>query len=193
VSADVEAWRTGSNNRGWVLVPDPAGTDGWVFASSEASTDVTLRPALEIAYTLPATPFQVWGAESGLSGAAANPLADGDGDGFGNVVEFAFNLNPAASDPPLTAGSGAAGLPIVRSLGAGATRRLQLEFIRRKAAAGSGLTYEAQFGGDLVGWVTAVTPDSVTSIDATWERVLISDPVAGAAQRFARVRVSLQP
>jgi hypothetical protein len=36
-------------------------------------------------------------------------------------------------------------------------------------------------------------PDSVTSVDATWERVVITDPVEGAAERFARVKVTLTP
>ena len=57
----------------------------------------------------------------------------------------------------------------------------------------SGATYEAQFGGDLAGWILATVADSVSSIDATWERVRISDPVAGSVQRFGRVRVTLQP
>ena len=102
-------------------------------------------------------------------------------------------MNPAFSDPPLVAGSGTAGLPIAQSIGVGAAQRLQLEFIRRKTATGSGVTYEAQFGSDLAGWIAAITPDSVTSIDATWERVRISDPIAGAVQRFGRVRITLQP
>ncbi len=74
-----------------------------------------------------------------------------------------------------------------------ASQRLQLEFIRRKAATASRLIYEAQFSDDLVTWVTAFIADGATSIDATWERVLISDPVAGGARRFGRVRVTLQP
>ena len=194
VSADIEAWRTGAANHGWLLNPDTAGgTDGWIFKSSETTSDVTLRPTIEIAYTLPETPFQIWAAENALAGALGGPTADGDHDGFENALEFAFNMNPAAADPPLAAGIGTAGLPIARSIGIGAAHRLQLEFIRRKAATGSGATYEAQFGSDLAGWITAPTPDIVTSIDATWERVLISDPVAGAAQRFARVKVTLAP
>ena len=193
VSADVEAWRTGAANRGWVLNPDSGGTDGWLFKSAETTSDITIRPTLEIAYTLPTTPFQIWVAENALAGAQGGATADGDFDGSQNSVEFAFNMNPAFSDPPLVAGSGTAGLPIAQSVGVGAAQRLQLEFIRRKTATGSGVTYEAQFGSDLAGWITAATADSVTSIDATWERVRISDPIAGAAQRFGRVRVTLQP
>ena len=72
-------------------------------------------------------------------------------------------------------------------------QRLQVEFIRRNAATGSGASYEAQFGPDLLSFTTAPTPDSVASIDATWERVIVSDPVASATQRFARVKVTLTP
>jgi hypothetical protein len=39
----------------------------------------------------------------------------------------------------------------------------------------------------------APTPDAVISIDSTWERVVISDPVPSAARRFARVKVTLAP
>ena len=193
VSADVEAWRTGTANRGWVLSPDSGGTDGWVFKSAEITTDTTIRPTLEIAYTLPATHFQIWAAELGLLAGQNGATDDEDHDGSPNALEFAFNMNPARSDPVLVAGTGTAGLPIVRSIGVGAARRLQLEFIRRKAATGSGATYEAQFGSDLAGWVTVTAPDSVTIVDATWERVVISDAIAGVAQRFGRVRVTLQP
>lgn len=194
VSADVEAWRTGTANRGWLLKPDTSGgTDGWLFKSAETSSDVTIRPTLEIAYTLPATPFQTWGTEATLTAGQIGATLDVDGDGSNNVIEFGFNMNPLTPDAPLTATTGTAGMPLVRATGAGATRRLQLEFIRRKTAVGSGLTYEAQFAADVSTFAAATVTDSVTSIDATWERVLISDPVAGAGQRFARVKLTLAP
>jgi hypothetical protein len=192
VTADVEAWRTGVANRGWVLTPDTVGgTDGWLFKSLEFATDATFRPTLEIAYTLPATAFQTWATESSLAGAEAGATADTDRDGSNHIIEFAFNMNPLRTDGALATGSGTSGLPIARMTGSGPTRRLQLEFIRRKAATGSGLTYEAQFGSDLATFTTAPTADSVTSIDATWERVVISDPVMGAGQRFGRVKLTL--
>lgn len=193
VSSDVEAWRTSAANRGWVLNPDSGSTDGWLFKSSETTSDATIRPTLEIAYTLPATPFQIWATEGGLAGAQAAATADADSDGSNHVVEFAFNMNPVKSDAALAAGTGTAGLPIGLTTGSDATRRLQLKFIRRKAATGSGLTYEAQFGGSLTTFTTAPTADSVTSIDATWERVVISNPVADAAQQFGRVKLTLAP
>jgi len=189
VTADVNAWRLGAPNRGWVLNPDSGGSDGWIFKSSETTSDASLRPTLEIAYTLPATTFDAWASQNGLVGEAANPTADPEGDRVINLLEFAFNTNPLQSDPSFVPGIGTAGLPIVRNIGPGDAGRLQLEFVRRKISSGSQISYEPQFSADLLTWITATSMDSVSSIDATWERVLVSDPVASAPARFARVRI----
>ncbi len=137
------------------------------------------------------TPAQL--ADTTVSG----PNADPDGDGVANLLEFAFNLDPTFAEPVvMTAGTGLRGLPLVgtAAVAAGDTR-LTVEFVRRTAGSGSGLTYAVQFATDLVAgdWQTGGTAD-VTAINARWERVKMTDGVSmgtGAARRFARVAVTM--
>jgi hypothetical protein len=67
--------------------------------------------------------------------------------------------------------------------------RLVVEFVRRKAGTNPGVTYQVQTGGDLTNLLplslTGVTP---VSIDTTWERVTVTDPVV-TDKRFGRVGV----
>ncbi len=193
VTADVTAWKSGTANYGWVVAPDTSGgTDGWVFKSSETASDPTIRPMLEVAYLLPNTPFGYWTEDMALAGASADPLADPERDGIVNVLEYAFRNDPLAQDPPLTAGSGIEGLPIVRRVNGGGGPRLEMEYVRRKAASGSGITYTAEFGSAVGTWLPAGPPTLVVSLDANWERVIVQDAAGiGLPARFGHVRVTL--
>ena len=120
------------------------------------------------------------------------PGQDNDGDGVNNLLECAFNLNPARPDVALlTPGTGTAGLPSVRLIGVGNDAHLAVEFVRRR---GGLITYAVQFWNllDTAGWEPAVNAPTVTVIDANWERVVVEDNVtmADASQRFGRVVVS---
>src|SRR6185369_8224276 len=65
VTSDIELFRKGTVNRGWLVRASTSGTgDGWTFRSSEAAT-TTQRPVLEILYSLP-TPYSIWAAGKGL-------------------------------------------------------------------------------------------------------------------------------
>ena len=133
-------------------------------------------------------------ADATMSG----PDADPDGDGVANLLEFAFNLDPTFAEPAvMIAGTGTRGLPLVRlETVAEGDQRLTVEFVRRTAASGSGLTYAVQFATDLAAgdWQAGGT-ESVTAINARWERVKVTDTVSaggsGAAARFARVAVTM--
>ena len=150
--------------------------------------------------TLPAEDFAAWRSayftpDQIADAATSGPNADPDGDGVTNLLEFAFNLDPTFPEPvTMTAGTGLRGLPLVRlETAANSERRLTVEFVRRTAGSGAGLTYAVQFTSDLTGgWQTGGT-ESVTAINGRWERVKVTDPVAAgraAPTRFARVRVS---
>jgi hypothetical protein len=147
----------------------------------------------------PYTPAEIWRA--GYFGSPDNSgngadSADPDHDGVANVLERAFNLNPTqASVPVLTPGSGTSGLPLIRVVGTGASTHLTVEFIRRKAATNSGLTYAPQFGSglDAASWQPASGSLSVQSIDTEWERVTINDSLSGQVMRFGRVKVTASP
>ena len=139
------------------------------------------------------SPAQIADATTG------GPDADPDRDGVSNLLEFAFNLDPAYAEPvTMTAGTGLRGLPLVgvATVGTG-DRRLTVEFVRRTAASGSGITYATQFTTRLepalANW-QAVGTESVTPINGRWERVRVTDavPLGGTgAARFARVVVRM--
>ncbi len=124
-------------------------------------------------------------------------LEDANADGSTNLAAFAFNLLPFTDLAlPMTPGTGVAGLPFTSAVGAGVTRRLSIEFVRRKAGTNSGLTYRPQFSTSLLetgigSWEDATGTPVVTSIDATWERVVIEDTVQGADRRFGRLKVEI--
>ena len=89
--------------------------------------------------------------------------------------------------------------PLITSVGKGASRGLKVEYVRRKASTNSRLTNEVQFCDNLLStgpgsWTTTVALPIVTSIDDTWERVVILDTVTGTSRRFGRVKVTyIQP
>ena len=140
--------------------------------------------------------------------AVGDPAADPDGDGITNSQEYAFNLDPTFAEPAvMAAGTGLRGLPSIRfeSGSRESDTRLTVEYVRRTAAGGGGLTYTVQFANDLSaeaagtpdGWQTGGT-ETVVSINARWDRVKVTDSIpvggtgdGGAARRFARVLVTV--
>ena len=141
-----------------------------------------------VEFTVGTDAYQAWVTSFGLPAGQTDPDDDPDADGLPNLVEYAFNLLPDRPDRAvLQAGLGTAGLPTaVVSAGP----RLELEFLRRRDD--PALTYAAMFCGDLATWEGATQPESVTAIDATWERVRIPDDPSqlGAPRRFGKVDVS---
>ena len=150
--------------------------------------------------TLPAEDFAAWQQayftpDQIADDATGGPNADPDGDGVSNLLEFAFNLDPTFPEPAvMTADTGLRGLPLIRLEQINdSDRRLTVEFVRRTAGSGAGLTYATQFASDLNGdWQTGGT-ESVTAINERWERVKVTDTVsvdATVPARFARVLIS---
>lgn len=125
--------------------------------------------------------------------ATVGVTADPDGDGVVNLLEFAFNLDPTHAEPAvLTPGSGVRGLPAIRVEGSAGGQHLTIEYVRRTAAGNPGIAYAAQFTGNLAGGVwQASAGETVTAINARWERVKVTDPAPMGAGRFGRVQVSV--
>jgi len=189
VTSDIELFRSGAANYGWLIRPSTTGTgNGWTMKSSETA-DIMQRPGLEIIYTVP--PYVTWARSFALVGADAEPTADPDHDSVQNVAEFAYNMNPRIADAHWVSPSGSTGLPAPRYT-AGPGGVLEVEFMRRKGPTAVGLTYAVQFSSNLISWVDGV-PVSATSVNVSFERVRVRDGSAGPnAQRFARVVVNLQ-
>jgi autotransporter-associated beta strand protein len=126
------------------------------------------------------------------------------GDGVSNLLKYAFNMIGAGAGQAATlttanaavlAPGGSAGLPLV-GVESG-TGKLTITYIRRIATAtpAPGISYQVQFNSDLTvpsGWAAnPAATESVTAINADFERVIITDSAAATPRRFARVQVSI--
>ena len=123
----------------------------------------------------------------------SGPLADFDGDGIGNLLEFALNLDPIFNErAAMLPGIGLRGLPFVRVESVSGEDRVTIEFVRRTGSSGSGLTCTARFSSDLDDW-SATGTENVVPINPRWERVKVVDSVVASVspKRFARLRVDL--
>jgi hypothetical protein len=143
-------------------------------------------------------------ATNSLASDGSQDLLAPAGDGVANLLKYAFDMIGAGvgqaatlstANAAILAPDGFAGLPLI-GIESG-TGKLTVTYIRRKASASPapGVSYAVQFNSDLTvpaGW--AVNPsaiESVTSLDADFERVVVTDSVTATPRRFARVQVSI--
>jgi hypothetical protein len=128
--------------------------------------------------------------QAGLSGSNAALNATPFNDGVPNLIKYAFNMNAAGPDVTVLTAGGTAGLPQIAVDTNGAEPILRVAFLRRK---GSGLIYTPQRSDSLGTFQTMTGTQTVTSIDAQWERVTVQElsPPASITSSFARVAVRL--
>ena len=123
----------------------------------------------------------------------SGPLADFDGDGVNNLFEFALNRDPKLSDrTTMIAGTGTAGLPLIRAEDVSGQQRLTAEYVRRQATGRPGITYHVEFTSGLTNpaWLESGT-EVVTQIDDTWERVKVTDQQPAFPNRYSRLKVTM--
>ena len=130
-------------------------------------------------------------------GTVSGDESDSDMDGIELLLEYAFNLNPISADYKiLQAGNETYGLPFISLIPSGTESVLQIEYIRRKAETNPQISYFPEFSSSLTSgeWDAPLSAETVTSIDAEWERVVVSDSTNSSIenQRFGRVRVEVQ-
>jgi hypothetical protein len=179
-----------------------------IIASGHQSEEVILhssnqpdyQPAFLVVTPEP-DPLASFRATWGLPGDGSQDLATPAGDGVANLLKYAFNMlgtapgqaaslatpNIAVLIPATTAG-----LPSA-TLNPTLPDSLSLTYVRRKASTYPGIQYKVEFSDTLAASSWAENPsavESIASIDASFERVTVSDSVSFTYRRFARVRVS---
>lgn len=117
-------------------------------------------------------------------------LGDINSNGVSNLHEYAFNIDPTSNIARnIEPSTGTSGLPA--GVSNPAAQNLSIEFIRRKAATNSQLSYSVQLSQNLRDWTPAdLNSAEVTSIDSTWERVRYTPAITPNAQQFLRVEVN---
>jgi ELWxxDGT repeat protein len=126
--------------------------------------------------------------------------ANSDGDGLNNLMEFAFGLNPNASDSSALVLTGstltARGTAIPRLLVQGTSTNYQAAFCRNLAAVAAGYTYTVQFSADLTTWFSSSATPTVQASDGSVQAVTVPYPFLlpnRQKARFFRVTVSPPP
>jgi hypothetical protein len=171
-----------------------------VRATQPGSADFAAAPAVDRSFAITGEPtgdpLDAWRSQYFSAAELADPLisgpmADPGKDGVSVLMAFALNLDPKANDARrMTPGTGTLGLPVA-SVQAG-SRRLEVEFVRRRAASSPGITYRFEFADDVAGstpWVAGGT-ETVTPIDQVWESVKIIDSGSAAPRRYGRLVVT---
>ena len=141
--------------------------------------------------TDPTVLFNLWAGAANLSGTAASANSAPAGDGVGNLLKYAFNLDPSRPDARvLVSGTGTAGMPRISIERGPGGSTFVVEFIRRR---NSGLVYTPKLSTDLAAFTAMTGSTTVSLIDSDWERVIVRksiDPVA-TPRLFAKVEVAL--
>ena len=145
----------------------------------------------EVADYVVATPYNTWqlqhftAAELG-NAAIRGDLADPDGDGIPNLLEYALDLDPKAAETT--------GLPTVGQMTVAGSTHLTLTYTQVIAA--TGITYLPQVSGDLTTWngnsSYTVVVGTTANADGLTRTVVVRDAVAisSTSKRFMRLQVS---
>ncbi len=145
------------------------------------------------------TATQRWLAEKGRSyaGAAGGHLEDADGNAYGNLLEFAFGLEPGQKPlpkvpaAPVYDGSPVPGIP-VSYFDSTTSPRTVVSLYRSKEAKARGVRYVVEFTSNLSQWDAAVDY-TVANSGPTGDIITVPDPNPGPLvgdKRFYRVKVT---
>jgi hypothetical protein len=175
-----------------------AGDNLWLYGPLDQIGDM---PVEGLAIVKPfSTSYQGWLVTHFSPAQIANsdftaPWQDLDGDGDSNLVESFFNTDPFdAARSYHIAGTGVAGLPLIRREVVSGQTYLTIEFTRWKSSANAGVAAVAQFGDNLASWPrSGVLVGSPVSVSTDRERVKFRDSVPVSGRSFGRVEVLPSP
>jgi hypothetical protein len=139
--------------------------------------------------------FAAWAQDKQIGDINSASIADPDGDGMGNLLEYAFDRSPSTPDT-----ASATQVAIANVSG---TPRMEITFVRPPNR--PDLIYTVEVSSNLMTWTgghsygTNVSNGSGlptqeierTSLGAAGERIRVRD-ISGVGQRFIRVKVTTQ-
>lgn len=181
----------------WTLIPDQTQNIPSSFYCSRISSSLAwITATAPGSNTIPQENYEAWlklyfSPAQIANAAISGKSADHDADGIRNLLEFALHLDPTFAETiTLTPGTGIRGLPHGSMVDDNGTPRLALEFVRRSATSGAGVSYVVEFSQDLITWNSGGSSSS-QSINSRWERVTVMDPTpsSSAPMRYARLKV----
>jgi PKD repeat protein len=137
--------------------------------------------------------FAAWAQDKQIGDISAASAADPDGDGMGNLLEYAFDLSPSAPDT--------ASVTEVGMVNVNGTRRMELTFTRPNNR--PDLVYTIEVSANMQTWTAGHTYGSNvtngsglptqemerTSLGLAGERIRVRD-IGGVGQRFIRLKVT---
>ena len=175
----------GRSEEGQTVVP--AGIQGRVTAISAGPTTTFYRVGLP-----PVVPsFATAAGSAGLAGASAAASATPHKDGVPNLLKYAFNLKLNGPDAKTLKPDGNAGLPSMKMDRSAGQPVWRAEYVRRR---NSGLVYTPQksIGMSADSFSPMTGPQTVTYLDAQWEKVTILEPCnpVETPRMFSRVKVT---
>jgi hypothetical protein len=142
------------------------------------------RPQIEAVRALSAG-YDIW-QYLHFRGPATDASADPDGDGFTNIEEYAYGLDPQVKDSATAA-------PQITLASYGDGSSLTATFTRNRLATDVALLVEVS--ADLITWTSGsgvIETVSTTALGNEVERLVVRDlaTTAGGGRRFLRVRVT---
>jgi len=147
-------------------------TDTTNYNNATTSVSVTVNSA--------DGPWDIWADSYGLAnGTPRTQLADPDGDGFVNALEFAFGTSPVAPNGQVFVSHTKVGSNYV------------VTFKKRKVAAE--VTYDIRQSTDLkqtFGSGTTMTEGSATGVDANYDQTTVTLPISGN-RGFVRMQATV--
>ena len=129
--------------------------------------------------------------------AMAAPSADPRGNGFNNLQEYAFWMNPTLGTTPAVTWTGTThvvgGAPTQLATGSNGTFTFRAVYARRKDYVAAQLSYSVEFSGDLLTWKASTSTPSVLADNGLLQAVSVPYPffVAGKKARYFRVKLEM--
>jgi predicted component of type VI protein secretion system len=151
----------------YVVAQDAAGTPN--LQASPVKVDIT---------TLTGLAAWIAADYSSLTGDDALPTADPDGDGIANLLEYALDGDPTASDTNV--------LPTVGTTTSGSETKLTLTFTPQVI---TGLTYTVEASSDLSDWSNTTDITALLAVGIAYTHI-DSTALSAGTKRFLRLKVT---